>query len=177
MQPFDKAAHVTKMELVNNRLIPNAMEPRAAIGDYDPAKISFTLYTTSQNPHVTGWSDRPSCWHPRAQAAGGRTRCGRRLRLEDLHLCRRGVCLWAPSGLARPVKWTADRTEAFMTDAHGRDHVTRELALDANGKFTGLRVRDDRQHGRLSLDLRAVGADLSARHADGRPVQDPGIYA
>jgi aerobic carbon-monoxide dehydrogenase large subunit len=134
-EAFDKAAHHITLDLVNNRLVANPMEPRVAVGDYDPWNDHHTLYTTSQNPHVIRLlMGAFRAGHPRTQAARGGARCGRRVRVQDLSLCRRGVLhLCRQGSLKRPVKWTSSRSEAFMSDAHGRDHVTKmELALDAD---------------------------------------------
>ena len=139
---FAAAAHVTKLDLVNNRLIPNAMEPRAAVGDYDSGTDTMTLYTTSQNPHVArlvlsafiGLAPENKLRVIAPDVGGG---FGSKIFI----YAEETVCVWAAKKINRPVKWTADRTEAFLSDAHGRDHVTHaELALDASGKITGLRV-------------------------------------
>ncbi len=139
---FASAAHVTKIDLVNNRLIPNAMEPRAALGDYDSGTDTMTLYTTSQNPHVArvvlsafvGLAPENKLRVIAPDVGGG---FGSKIFI----YADETVCLWAAKKINRPVKWTADRTEAFLCDAHGRDHVTHgELALDASGRITGLRV-------------------------------------
>ena len=139
---FASAAHVTKIDLVNNRLIPNAMEPRAALGDYDSGTDTMTLYTTSQNPHVArvvlsafiGLAPENKLRVIAPDVGGG---FGSKIFI----YADETVCVWAAKKINRPVKWTADRTEAFLSDAHGRDHVTHgELALDASGKITGLRV-------------------------------------
>ncbi|HEY4923293.1 MAG TPA: xanthine dehydrogenase family protein molybdopterin-binding subunit [Roseiarcus sp.] len=139
---FAAAAHVTKIDLVNNRLIPNAMEPRAALGDYDSGTDTMTLYTTSQNPHVArvvlsafiGLAPENKLRVIAPDVGGG---FGSKIFI----YADETVCVWAAKKINRPVKWTADRTEAFLSDAHGRDHVTHgELALDASGKITGLRV-------------------------------------
>ena len=139
---FAKAAHVTKLDIVNNRLIPNAMEPRAAAAEYDKGTGNYTLWSTSQNPHVLrlilsafvlgipehklrviapdvggGFGSKIFCYNEETMVT------------------------WAASRVGRPIKWTAERSESFMTDAHGRDHVTHaELALDKDGKFLGLKV-------------------------------------
>jgi len=140
---FQRAAHVTRLDLVNNRLVPNAMETRAAIGEYDPGEDSFTLYTTSQNPHVArlvlsafvGLAPEHKLRVIAPDVGGG---FGSKIFIYAEEV----VCLWAARRLKRPVKWTGDRSEAFMADAHGRDHVTHaELALDERGKILGLRVR------------------------------------
>ena len=139
---FAKAAHVTKLDIVNNRLIPNAMEPRAAVGDYDEGADSFTLYTTSQNPHVArlvlsafiGIAPENKLRVIAPDVGGG---FGSKIFI----YAEETVCVWAAKKVGRPVKWNGDRTEAFLSDAHGRDHVTHaELATDANGQMIGLRV-------------------------------------
>ena len=139
---FAKAAHVTKLQIVNNRLIPNAMEPRAAIGDYDTGSEAFTLYTTSQNPHVArlvlsafiGIAPEHKLRVIAPDVGGG---FGSKIFV----YAEETVCVWAAKKVGRPVKWTADRSEAFLSDAHGRDHVTTaELALDASGKMLALRA-------------------------------------
>ena len=140
---FAAAKHVTKIDLVNNRLIPNAIEPRAAIGDYDFGQDSFTLYTTSQNPHVArlvlaafiGIAPEHKLRVIAPDVGGG---FGSKIFI----YAEETVCLWASKKVGRPVKWMADRTEAFLSDAHGRDHVTTaELALDADGKILALRAK------------------------------------
>ncbi|MEZ5851563.1 MAG: xanthine dehydrogenase family protein molybdopterin-binding subunit [Hyphomicrobiaceae bacterium] len=140
---FAKAAHVTKIDLVNNRLVPNAMEPRAAIGEYDFGADSFTLYTTSQNPHVArlvlsafiGIAPENKLRVIAPDVGGG---FGSKIFI----YAEETVCVWASRKVRRPVKWTADRSEAFLADAHGRDHLTTaELALDADGNALALRAK------------------------------------
>jgi len=141
-QAFSRAHHITRLELVNNRLIPNAMEPRAAIGDYDAGTETFTLYTTSQNPHVArlvlsafvGIAPEHKLRVIAPDVGGG---FGSKIFI----YAEETVCVWAAKRVGRPVKWTGDRSEAFLADAHGRDHVTTaELAMDENGRFLGLKV-------------------------------------
>ncbi len=137
-----KAAHVTRLDLVNNRLIPNAMEPRAAIGEYDGGTDSYTLYSTSQNPHllklilcafVLGLSENKL--RVIAPDVGGGFGSKIFCYAEET------VCTWAAKKVKAPVKWTAERSESFTSDAHGRDHVTHaQLAMDENGKFLALKV-------------------------------------
>jgi carbon-monoxide dehydrogenase large subunit len=137
-----RAAHVTKLDIVNNRLVPNAMEPRAALGIYDPAEEHFTLYTTSQNPHVARlvisafYNVAPeNKLRVIAPDVGGGFGSKIFIYPEEI------VCLWAAKKTGVPVKWAADRTEAFLTDAHGRDHITHaEMAFDADNKMIGLKV-------------------------------------
>ena len=137
-----KAHHVAKLDLINNRLIPNAMEPRAAIGEYDPGMESYTLYSTSQNPHLLRLL---LCAFilglPESKVRVVAPDVGGGFGSKIFSYAEETVCLWAAKKVGRPVKWTAERSESFMSDAHGRDHVTHvELALDENGKFTALKV-------------------------------------
>ncbi len=140
---FAKAAHVVKLDLTNNRLIPNAMEPRACVGEYDDATGGYTLYVTSQNPHVArlvmsafiGIAPEHKLRVVAPDVGGG---FGSKIFIYAEEV----VCTWASKKVRRPVKWTAERSESFLSDAHGRDHVTHaELALDADAKMLGLRVK------------------------------------
>tara|TARA_B100000676_G_scaffold313246_1_gene392674 strand:+ start:4230 stop:6593 length:2364 start_codon:yes stop_codon:yes gene_type:complete len=139
---FAKAHHVTRLELLNNRLIPNAMEPRAALAEYNAGDENLTLYTTSQNPHVarlvlSAFNQIAPEHKLRVIAPDVGGGFGSKIFI----YAEETVCLWAARKINRPIKWNADRTESFQADAHGRDHVTMaELALDADGKFTGMRV-------------------------------------
>ncbi len=140
---FAKAAHVVELDIVNNRLIPNAMEPRAAIGEYDAGSGDFTLTTTSQNPHVarlvlSAFVQVAPEHKLRVIAPDVGGGFGSKIFIYPEET----VCVWAAKRVNRPVKWTADRSEAFLTDAHGRDHVTKAaLALDADGKILALRAK------------------------------------
>ena len=139
---FSKAAHVTRLDLVNNRLIPNAIEPRAAVASYSRADDAYTLYTTSQNPHVErllmtafvlGLPEHKV--RVIAPDVGGGFGSKIYLYAEETAM------VWAAKRVNRPIKWACERSESFLSDAHGRDHVTRaELALDKDGKFLALRV-------------------------------------
>jgi carbon-monoxide dehydrogenase large subunit len=140
---FAGAAHHVALDLVNNRLVPNAIEPRAATAIYDRAEGRFTLYTTSQNPHVTrlvlsafiGLAPEHKLRVVAPDVGGG---FGSKIFIYPEET----VCLWAARRLGVPVRWTADRRESFLTDAHGRDHVTHaEMAFDADRKIVGLRVK------------------------------------
>ncbi len=138
---FKQAKHVTKLSLVNNRLVPNAMEPRAALGDYDTGTESFTLYTTSQNPHVArlilsafiGIAPEHKLRVIAPDVGGG---FGSKIYV----YAEETVCLWASKKVGRPVKWTCDRTEEFLAVAHGRDHISdAELAMDADARSSAFR--------------------------------------
>ena len=126
----------------NNRLIPNAIEPRAANAAYDRAGDAYTLYVANQNPHVErllmtafvlGLPEHKV--RVVAPDVGGGFGSKIYLYAEETAL------VWASKRVGRPIKWTAERSESFLSDAHGRDHVTTaELALDKDGKFLALRV-------------------------------------
>ncbi|MBU6506013.1 MAG: xanthine dehydrogenase family protein molybdopterin-binding subunit [Alphaproteobacteria bacterium] len=139
---FARAAHVTTLDIVNNRLVPNAMEPRAYIGDYDRATGEHTLFTTSQNPHAIRLLMGAFVLHvPEHKLRVVAPDVGGGFGSKIFHYAEEAAVTWAATQLGRPVKWTAERSESFMSDAHGRDHVTHaELALDKDGKFISLRV-------------------------------------
>jgi aerobic carbon-monoxide dehydrogenase large subunit len=139
---FAKAAKVVRLELENNRLIPNAMEPRAAIGDFDVNSGEYTLYTTSQNPHVIRLLMGAFVLHiPENKLRVVAPDVGGGFGSKIFHYAEEAIVTWAAAKVRRPVKWTAERTESFMSDAHGRDHVsTAEMAIDAQGTFLALRV-------------------------------------
>jgi len=139
---FARADKVVKLELINNRLIPNAMEPRAAIGEFDPASGDFTLYTTSQNPHVIRLLMGAFVLHiPENKLRVVAPDVGGGFGSKIYHYAEEAIVTWAAGKVRRPVKWTAERTESFVSDAQGRDHVTvAEMALDAAGNFLALRV-------------------------------------
>src|SRR5262249_31527817 len=142
---FAKAAHVTTLDIVNNRLIPNAMEPRAAIGEYDRATGDYTLYTTSQNPHVIRLLMGAFVLHiPEHKLRVVAPDVGGGFGSKIFHYAGEAAVTFPAGKIGRPVKWTAERSESFMSDAQGRDHVTHaELALDKDGKFLGMRVQTD----------------------------------
>ncbi len=173
------AAHVTEMDITNNRLSPNAMEPRAAITKYDAAEDHYTLYTTSQNPHVARlvlsafYAVAPE--HKLrviAPDVGGGFGSKIYIYPEEI------VCLWAAMKTKRSIKWTADRTEAFLTDAHGRDHVTHaKMGFDADGNIVGFKVSTKANFGAyMSLFSSAVPTYLYATLLSGT-YNIPNIYA
>jgi carbon-monoxide dehydrogenase large subunit len=135
------AHHVTTLELVNQRLVANAMEPRAAIGDYNSATGEHTLYTTSQNPHVIRLLMGAFVLSiPEHKLRVVAPDVGGGFGSKIYHYAEEAFVTWAAKAVGRPVKWTADRSEAFLSDAQGRDHVTRvDLAMDRDGKFLALR--------------------------------------
>ena len=140
---MEKAAHVTRIELTNNRLIPNAMEPRAALAEYNPGSDELTLHTTSQNPHLarlilTAFVQIAPEHKLRVIAPDVGGGFGSKIFVysEETALA------WAAKKLGLTIKWTAERSEAFLADAHGRDHVTTaELAMDEAGQFLAFKVK------------------------------------
>ena len=140
---FEQADHVTSLGITNNRLIPNAIEPRAALGSYDAASGTYTLYTTSQNPHV----ERVVLAlfvnvAPEANLRVISPDVGGGFGSKIFVYAEETAVIWASAKVGRPIKWRADRSESFLADAHGRDHVTKaELALSSEGDMLGLRVK------------------------------------
>jgi carbon-monoxide dehydrogenase large subunit len=140
---FKAAKHVTRLDIINNRLVPNAIEPRAALAEHDAGSDSLTLWNTTQNPHVArlvisafvGVAPEHKLRIIAPDVGGG---FGSKIFIYPEEV----VCLWAARRLGRPVKWVSERSEAFLADAHGRDHVTHAaLAIDADGRISGLRVK------------------------------------
>ena len=137
------AAHVTRLDLTNNRLIPNAIEPRAALATFDPASGEYELRTTSQNPHlerlVLSAFVQIAPEHKLRVVAPD---VGGGFGSKIFVYAEETVVTWAAAKVGRPIKWTAERSESFLADAHARDHVTHaELGLDEAGRFTALKVR------------------------------------
>ena len=141
-EAFKTAAHVTTLELVNNRLVANPMEPRVAVGDYNRSTDESTLYTTSQNPHVIRLLMGAFVLGiPEHKLRVVAPDVGGGFGTKIFHYAEEAFCTFAARQLKRPVKWTSSRSEAFMSDAHGRDHVTKiELALDKDNNFVALRT-------------------------------------
>ena len=136
------AHHVTTLELTNNRLVPNAMEPRCSIADYNAANDDYTLYTTSQNPHLTRLLISAFVLGiPENKLTVVSPDVGGGFGSKIYHYGEEALVLAAAKRIKRPVRWTASRSESFMTDAHGRDHVTKiELALDKDNNFLAFRT-------------------------------------
>lgn len=137
------ATHITTLEFVNQRVSPNAMEPRSYIGHYDGVYDKYTLYTSTQNPHlirllmcafVLGLPEH------KVRVVGPDVGGGFGSKI--YHYTEEALVTLAAKKTGRPVKWTETRSEAFLTDAHGRDHVTKaEMGFDGDGKIVGLRIK------------------------------------
>ena len=158
-EAFAKAAHTVTLDLVNNRLVANPMEPRVAVGDYDPWDDMHTLYTTSQNPHVIRLLMGAFVLQiPEHRLRVVAPDVGGGFGSKIYHYAEEAIVTWASAKVNRPIKWTAERSESFMTDAHGRDHVTTaHLAMDKDGKFLALKVETIANMARENGD--AVGAN------------------
>ncbi len=176
---FAKAANVVSIELANNRLVPNAMEPRSAVAEYNPAEEHFTLHTTSQNPHVarlvlSAFYNIAPEHKLRVIAPDVGGGFGSKIFIYPEEM----VALWASKKVERPVKWTADRTEAFLTDAHGRDHLSKaEMAFDKDNRMLALRVKTHANFGAyMSLFSSSVPTYLYATLLSGQ-YNIPAIYA
>ena len=138
---FAKAAHVTRLDLLNPRVVVNAMEPRAAIGDFDRATGKATLYTSSQGTHVLRGAVAAllNIEPDKLRVITGDVGGGFGMKIFPHP--EQPLAVWAAMKLGRPVRWNSDRTEGFMSDIQGRDHVTHaEMAMDNDGHFLGLRV-------------------------------------
>ena len=176
---FDGAAHVVEVELLNNRLVPNAIEPRAAIGEYEAISGLHTLYTTSQNPHVIRLLMAAFVLGiPESKLRVVAPDVGGGFGSKIFHYAEEVIVTWAARKIGRPVKWTSERTDSFLSDAHGRDHVTHaQLALDESGTFLGLRVATIANMGAyLSTFASAVPTYLYATLLSG-VYGTPAIYA
>ena len=176
---FAGADRIVSLDLVNNRIAPNAIEPRAANGHYEDVDDRYTLYTTTQNPHLTrlllGAFTLKVPEHKLRVVAPD---VGGGFGSKIFHYAEELLVLWASRRVNRPVKWTSSRSEAFISDAHGRDHVTHaELAVSNDGKFRGLRVRTLANMGAyLSTFAPAIPTYLHATLLSG-PYVIPAIYA
>ncbi|MBT3623279.1 MAG: xanthine dehydrogenase family protein molybdopterin-binding subunit [Gammaproteobacteria bacterium] len=175
---IEGAAHVTRYTLTNNRLIPNALEPRAAIADFNTGTEELTLYTTSQNPHLarlilTAFVQIAPEHKLRiiAPDVGGGFGSKIFVYSEETALA------WASMKLGVAIKWTAERSESFLADAHGRDHVSdAELAMDEEGNFLALRVKTTANMGAyLSTFASAVPTYLYGTLLAGQ-YKTPNIY-
>ena len=139
---FAAADHVVELDLINQRLIPNAMEPRACVAQYSDFSDEMTIWTTSQNPHLI----RLLLSLATLQMSENKLRVispdvGGGFGSKIFHYAEEVIVPWAARKLNRPVKWVSTRSEAFVTDAHGRDHVTTcKLALKNDGTMVGLDV-------------------------------------
>jgi len=139
---FATAAHIVTLELVNNRVVANSMEPRNALADFEPATGRSILYTASQGPHfVRDPLAEMILKMPKDKLRVITPNVGGGFGMKAFPYPEHALVVWASRKLGRPVKWQEDRSEGFVSDNQGRDHTTHvELALDKSGRFLGLRV-------------------------------------
>ena len=175
---FRAAAHVTEIELINNRVVVNTIEPRGALGAYDPASERYTLYINSQAVHAA-----------RAVIAGilGIEEDRLRILAHDLgggfgmkffSYPEQALVAWAARKLGRPVRWLSGRTEGFMSDTQARDHLTTAaLALDGDGQFLGLRVRTLANLGAYVSNLGPISPTLLYTRMLANAYRTPAIHA
>ena len=139
---FAKAARMVKVELVNNRLVANPIEPRAALAEHDKASGRTTLTTPTQGPHIQHGQIADmvlKIGKDKLRVVSGNV--GGAFGMKIFLYPEQPLVVWAARKLGRAVRWTADRSESFLSDAQGRDnHSVAELALDADGRFLALRV-------------------------------------
>lgn len=138
---FESAAHVVSLDFVNNRVSPAPMEPRAVLGHYEGARDKYTLWTSTQNPHwVRYWLAHDSLRVEEHRIDVIAPDVGGAFGQKIYHYTEEAAVLWASKRLGRPVRWNCSRLDAFLTDAHSRDHVTRaEISIDDSGRISGLR--------------------------------------
>jgi aerobic carbon-monoxide dehydrogenase large subunit len=139
---FAKAAHVVTLDLVNNRVVANSMEPRNAVADYEASSGRSILYTATQGPHfVRDPLAEALLKIPKDKLRVITPNVGGGFGMKAFVYPEQALVVWASRKLQRPVKWQEDRSEGFVSDNQGRDHTTHvELALDQSGRFLGLRV-------------------------------------
>ena len=147
-QAFEEAETTVSLDLHNQLLIPNAIEPRATVADYHPRTDELELDMTSQNPHVHRLLMSGVIDHPEHKLSIRAPEVGGGFGSKIHHYADEALTALAAKDLERPVKWTATRTETYITDAQGRGHeTTGEMALDDDGNITGLRVHTEANMG------------------------------
>lgn len=172
-----KAAHITKVELINNRIVVNAMEPRAALGAYDAVEDKYTLYSGSQGVHGMRSRVAACVGLPEEKLRVISDDVGGGFGMKTFVYNEYPIVLYAAKQLGRPVKWTGDRSESFLSDTQGRDHVTSaELALDADGKILGVDVRTTANLGAYQSQFAAFIPTLAPRGMHAGVYQVPALY-
>ena len=169
---FDGAAHVVSVDLYNNRLTTCPMEPRGAIGEYRAMDDAYVLTSSIQAPHNTRTTLAQNIFHePEAKFRVIAPDVGGGFGLKGQVHPEEALVLWASKRIGRPVKWISDRTEGFLGDNQARDQTAHgELAIDADGKILGLRVRAMHNAGAYIVGSACVPITFSLRMA-------PSVYA
>lgn len=141
-QNIENAAHVVELELTNNRITANSMEPRVYLGNYDESDGHYTLYSSNQAPHLLrSWMAEDTLRVPEHKIRVVAPDVGGGFGMKVVQYPEEAVVLWASKVVGRPVRWTSTRSEGLLTDAHARDHVTRcRMAFDQEGRIQGIWV-------------------------------------
>lgn len=173
-----KAAHITKVSLINNRIVVNAMEPRAALGVYEAASEKYTLYTGSQGVHGMRARLADGCLNvPVEKLRVVSDDVGGGFGMKTFVYNEYPIVLFAAKALGRPVKWTGDRSESFLSDTQGRDHVTEaELMLDKEGLILGVDVRTIANLGAYQSQFAAFIPTLAPRGMHTGVYKVPALY-
>ncbi len=173
-----KAAHTTKVSLINNRIVVNAMEPRAALGVYEAASEKYTLYTGSQGVHGMRARLADGCLNvPVEKLRVVSDDVGGGFGMKTFVYNEYPIVLFAAKALGRPVKWTGDRSESFLSDTQGRDHVTEaELMLDKEGLILGVDVRTIANLGAYQSQFAAFIPTLAPRGMHTGVYKVPALY-
>ena len=172
---FASAAHVTKIDLINNRVVPAAIEPRAAVGEYNSGSESFTLYTTSQNPHAARLVLAAFCGiAPENKLRVIAPDVGGGFGSKIFIYAEETVCVWAAKKVGRPVKWTAERGRVIPRRcSRPRSRHTCRTGARPKRQDQRLARAYDREHGRIPVVVLVVGSDLPLRAVVVRPIRDP----
>ncbi|MEM7652381.1 MAG: xanthine dehydrogenase family protein molybdopterin-binding subunit [Pseudomonadota bacterium] len=139
---FADAAQISQLDIINNRVVVNSMEPRGAVAEYDPAADQYTLYTSTQGSHtIRGLICNHVLNMPEEKLRVVTPDVGGGFGMKIFLYAEQMLVVWATKKVGRPVRWAGERGESFLTDTQGRDHVTHvEMATDKDGKFLGMRV-------------------------------------
>jgi carbon-monoxide dehydrogenase large subunit len=162
---FAKAERISTVDLINQRIVVNSIEPRGAVGQYDASADQYTLHTGSQNVHLALGvlagilNISPESLRVVSPDVGGG------FGMKVFIYPEQGLVLWAAKRVGRPVKWASERTEAFVSDIQGRDHVTHaEIAMDANGKFQAIKVSSTSNMGAYLSNFAPMIATIAGSH-------------
>ena len=168
---FESAAHITSMRIENNRLSANSIEPRGAIGQYHESDDSYTLHTSSQNPHGARQMLCSSVFRiPETKMRVISPDVGGGFGMKADAYPDDGLVLWAAKRCGRPVKWIASRSESLLGDNHGRDQVVNaELALNADGHILAMRARSMHAFGAYVVSAAVAPLTFALRFI-------PGVY-
>ena len=171
-EAFARAAHVTRLRVVNNRIAPAPMEPRAVIGSHRQGDDTYTLWVQSQNPHLLRqWIADHTLRVPEHKLRVVSPDVGGGFGQKIFEYPEDAVVLWASRLLGRPVRWTATRSENLIVDTYARDHVSQgAMAFDSNGYILALDIETIASVGGY---LNGMGAGICGAFY---PVHITGLY-